>query len=132
MILNFAREPLLGLEDVNRTAGLGALSPKQREALDFIEELAKESQLVVDAQPGDMLFLNNHGILHSREAFLDAPGASRYLVRMWLKHKTLAWKLPRALQDGNLRIYDDNEVRERWNIADVPKLQFRLSERLTS
>lgn len=100
--------------------------------MDLIEEIAKESQIVVEAEPGDMIFLNNHAILHSREAFIDAPGASRYLVRMWLKSSTMAWKLPRALQEGNSRIYDVNELGERWNIADVPKIQFRLSERLTS
>lgn len=80
------------------------------------------------------MFLNNHGVLHSREAFEDDPDSarSRYLVRLWLKNPMLAWKLPRALQEGNSRIYDENELGERWNIVDVPKVQFRLSERLTS
>ncbi|KAK3936613.1 hypothetical protein QBC46DRAFT_366801 [Diplogelasinospora grovesii] len=132
MILNFAREPLLGLEGVRRTAGLATLSPAQREALDLVEEIAKQSQIVQDALPGDLLFINNHGVLHSREGFTDAPGNSRYLVRMWLKNPLLAWKLPRALQEGNSRIYDDNELGERWNVVDTPKVQFRLSERLTS
>ena len=132
MILNFAREPLLGLNGVRRTPGLGTLSAKQREALDTIEVLARESQLVLDAEPGDMLFINNHSMLHSREAFVDAPGRSRYLVRMWLQNPTLAWKLPRYLQDGNSRIYEDCELGEKWNIVDVPKVQFRLSERLCS
>jgi hypothetical protein len=134
MILNFAREPLLGLDGVRRAQGLATLSAKQREALDLIEQIATANQLVVSAQPGDLFFINNHGILHSREAFEDRPdnSPSRYLVRMWLKHPTLAWKLPRALQEGNSRIYDENELGERWNIVDVPKVQFRLSERLTS
>lgn len=134
MIFNFAREPLLGLDGVRRAQGLATLSAKQREALDLIEEIATENQLTVSAQPGDMFFINNHGILHSREAFEDTlvNGPSRYLVRMWLKNPLLAWKLPRALQEGNSRIYDDNELGELWNIVDVPKVQFRLSERLTS
>ncbi|KAK3312017.1 hypothetical protein B0H66DRAFT_486618 [Apodospora peruviana] len=132
ILLNFAREPLLGLAGVRRTAGLATLTPEQRLALDLVEEIAKDSQVVVDAEPGDMIFINNHAVLHSREAFADAPSASRYLVRMWLKNSTMAWKLPRALQEGNSRIYDDNELGERWNITDTPKIQFRLSERLTS
>lgn len=130
IMMNFAREPLLGLEGVTRAAGLPVLSPAQREALDLVERIATENQITLDAERGDMLFINNHAILHSREAF--TPGASRYLVRAWLKNPALAWKLPRALQEGNSRIYDDNELGERWNIVDVPKIAFRLSERLTS
>ena len=89
---------------------------------------------MVDAEPGDMLFINNHAILHSREAFADAPGEAppRHLVRMWLKNPDMAWTLPRELQEGNSRIYDDNELGERWNIVDVPRFDFKLSERLTS
>ncbi|KAK4214199.1 hypothetical protein QBC37DRAFT_157955 [Rhypophila decipiens] len=132
ILLNFAREPLLGLSGVRRARGLSTLSDEQREALDLVEEIARDNQVVVEAEPGDMIFLNNHAILHSREGFTDAPGASRYLVRMWLKSTTMAWKLPRALQEGNSRIYDSNELGERWNIVDVPRIQFRLSERLTS
>ncbi|KAK0739985.1 hypothetical protein B0T18DRAFT_331684 [Schizothecium vesticola] len=130
IMMNLAREPLLGLEGVTRAAGLPVLSPAQREALDLVERVATENQITLDAERGDMLFINNHAILHSREAF--TPGARRYLVRAWLKNPALAWKLPRALQEGNSRIYDDNELGERWNIADVPKIAFRLSERLTS
>lgn len=132
VILNFAREPLIGLEGIRRAKGLASLSPEQRETLDLIERIASENQIVVSAKPGDFLFINNHAVLHSREAFEDSPAIRRYLIRLWLKHPTLAWKLPRALQEGNSRIYDDNELGERWNIVDVPKLQFRLSERLTS
>jgi hypothetical protein len=135
MIFNFAREPLLGLDGVRRAQGLATLSAEQREALDLIERIAAENQVVVSARPGDLFFINNHGVLHSREAFedrADNTGPSRYLVRMWLRHPTLAWKLPRALQEGHSRIYEDNELGERWNIVDVPKVQFRLSERLTS
>jgi len=130
--MNFAREPLLGLDGVRRATGLASLSTAQREALDIVEEIAKQSQITLDAEPGDLLFINNHSVLHSREAFSDTPSTSRYLVRAWLKNPLLAWKLPRALQEGSSRIYDENELGERWNIVDVPKIRFRLSERLTS
>lgn len=104
----------------------------QREALDLIEQIACENQLVVDAQPGDLFFINNHAMLHSREAFADGDKANRYLVRMWLKNPLLAWKLPKALTEGNERIYGENELGEQWNYVDVPKSAFRLSERLSS
>jgi len=134
VLVNFAREPLLGLAGVERPESLPQLTTAQQEALDIVEELARQNQIMVDAEPGDMLFINNHAILHSREAFADAPGEAppRHLVRMWLKNPDMAWTLPRELQEGNSRIYDDNELGERWNIVDVPRFDFKLSERLTS
>ncbi|KXX76429.1 hypothetical protein MMYC01_200183 [Madurella mycetomatis] len=132
IMMNFAREPLLGLDGIRRPDGLGTLSQEQRRALNVLEEIAKRNQISLETQPGDLLFINNHGVLHSREAFEDSPDSPRYLVRMWLKNEALAWKLPRALQEGNSRIYDENELGERWNIVDMPRVQFRLSERLTS
>ncbi|KAL2146815.1 hypothetical protein VTI28DRAFT_2296 [Corynascus sepedonium] len=132
IIMNFAREPLLGLSGVRRAAGVAPVTDEQRRALDVIEEIAKRNQIVLEAQPGDMLFINNHGVLHSREAFEDTRESPRYLIRMWLKNPELAWNLPRALQAGNARIYEENELGEQWNIVDTPRFMFRLSERLSS
>ncbi|KAL2197003.1 hypothetical protein P885DRAFT_68900 [Corynascus similis CBS 632.67] len=132
IIMNFAREPLLGLSGVRRAAGVTPVTDEQRRALDVIEEIAKRNQIVLEAQPGDMLFINNHGVLHSREAFEDTRESPRYLIRMWLKNPELAWNLPRALQAGNARIYEENELGEQWNIVDTPRFMFRLSERLSS
>lgn len=90
---------------------------------------------MLEAQRGDMLFINNHGVLHSREAFEDNAASPRYLVRMWLQSEQdeLRWRLPRGpLKDGNARIYGDNELGEQWNVVDAPRVAFRLSERLTS
>jgi hypothetical protein len=132
IIMNFAREPLLGLSGVARAAGLAPLTEEQRRALDVVEEIARRNQIVLEAEPGDMLFINNHGVLHSREAFEDSRESPRYLVRMWLRNPELAWKLPRGLQEGNARIYEENELGEQWNVVDAPRVMFRLSERLTS
>ena len=132
ILMNFAREPLLGLKGVPRASGLAPLTEEQRRALDVVEEIAKRNQIVLEAERGDMLFINNHAVLHSREAFEDSRDSPRYLVRMWLKNPELAWKLPRGLQEGNARIYEDNELGEQWNIMDAPRVMFQLSERLTS
>ena len=83
-------------------------------------------------QPGDLTFINNHAILHSREAFKDNDANPRYLVRLWLRNQALHWKLPRAIQIGNSRIYEDNEIEEKWNVVYVPKVQFKISDRLSS
>jgi alpha-ketoglutarate-dependent taurine dioxygenase len=138
IIMNFAREPLLGLDGVARHPSLPSLTDEQRRALDVVEEIARRNQVVLEAQRGDLLFVNNHGVLHSREAFEDSAASPRYLVRMWLRNPEMCWDLPRgALRDGNRRIYaqgegSDEEFGEQWNIVDVPRDVFRLSERLTS
>ncbi|KAK5658455.1 hypothetical protein OQA88_1844 [Cercophora sp. LCS_1] len=132
IMMNFAREPLLGLRGVARADGLAELTESQREALDAVERIATQKQIKLDAESGDMLFINNHAVLHSREAFEDDPANPRYLMRAWLRNPELKWKLPRHLQDGNTRIYDDDSLPQKWNLADAPKLKFELQERLTS
>jgi hypothetical protein len=64
------------------------LSPLQVEAMDLIDRLAHspEFHLATMFQPGDLQFLNNHVILHSRTAFEDhdEPDRQRHLLRIWL------------------------------------------------
>lgn len=69
-------------EDVPR------LTPEQIEAMDLIDALAAREDFHFSTmfQPGDMQFLNNHVILHSRTAFedYDEPDRQRHLLRIWL------------------------------------------------
>lgn len=64
------------------------LSDVQREALDFVQEVANrpELRLRMHFTEGDMQFINNHAILHAREAFEDhdEPDRKRHLLRMWI------------------------------------------------
>lgn len=57
-------------------------------ALDMIGELAADPELRLDMdfQPGDIQFLHNHTILHSRSAYEDwpEPEKKRHLLRLWL------------------------------------------------
>jgi hypothetical protein len=59
------------------------------ESLDFLDALAnrKEFQVSFNMERGDMQFVNNRFILHSRTAFQDYPEPERrrHLVRLWLK-----------------------------------------------
>ena len=65
-----------------------ALTDIQREALDAVQQIANrpELRLSMMMQEGDMQFLNNHAILHAREAFTDHedPDLKRHLLRMWI------------------------------------------------
>ncbi len=64
------------------------LSDRQREAMDFLEEVAGDPEIHVRfrQEPGDILFLNNWVTLHRRTAFEDHgdPEEKRCLFRLWL------------------------------------------------
>lgn len=64
------------------------LTPAQEEACDLLDSLAESPAIHLDMEfrPGDMQFLNNHWILHSRTAFEDfaEPERRRHLFRLWL------------------------------------------------
>lgn len=57
--------------------------------LDYLESIMNRPELQVsfEMQPGDMQFVNNRFILHSRTKFEDhaEPERRRHLVRLWLK-----------------------------------------------
>ena len=64
------------------------LTPLQSRAIDYVREvsLRDDLSLKMDFRPGDIQLLNNHCILHSREAYTDHAGAERMrlLLRLWL------------------------------------------------
>jgi hypothetical protein len=128
--MNFVRYLLVGLPNIARSAHLAPCTPKQIEALDAVEALAQKYQLILDMQPGDLTFVNNWAILHSRDAFLDDENHIRYLVRLWLKNEELAWKLPEVLDEGNQTVYYDEDLPEKWNIVPQPRLKFKIFETL--
>ncbi|MCJ1351315.1 MAG: hypothetical protein MMC33_001299 [Icmadophila ericetorum] len=130
MILNFSRYPLEGCGDGTRATDLPTMSELQRELLDLVESIAERHQINLQMQPGDLTFINNFAMLHSRESFIDDTFNSRYLVRLWLKNDRLAWQLPHPLRTGNRTVFESNDVEEKWNIVAVPKLRFPIHERL--
>ncbi len=65
-----------------------ALTECQSEALDVVHEVASrpDMRLAIDFQEGDIQFVNNHMVLHAREAYedFDEPERRRHLLRMWI------------------------------------------------
>ena len=63
-------------------------TPQQNEALDLIDTICQrpEFQLTMMFEPGDIQFLNNHLVFHTRTAFEDYqdPDKRRHLLRLWL------------------------------------------------
>ena len=76
------------LRSAQRGTHVPPLSPAQLEAMAVLDELNSDPRFSVtmDLQPGDMQFLNNHIILHSRTAYEDhaEPERRRDLIRLWL------------------------------------------------
>ncbi len=64
------------------------LTRAQMEAMDLLDELVNDPQIHLSMAflPGDMQFLHNHQILHSRNDFENWPEAERHrhLLRLWL------------------------------------------------
>lgn len=76
------------IEKGQALSGVPALEPIQREALSFTNEIAGREDIKLDMEfrPGDMQFLLNHSIYHSRTSYEDWPELSRrrHLLRLWL------------------------------------------------
>lgn len=76
------------MESVTRYDDSLSLTDAQREALDVFQEISnrEELRLQMHFQEGDMQFINNHTILHAREAYedYDDPDRKRHLLRMWI------------------------------------------------
>jgi hypothetical protein len=64
------------------------LTPAQTEAMDLLDTLLNDPQIHLSMAflPGDMQFLHNHQILHSRNDFENwpEPARHRHLLRLWL------------------------------------------------
>jgi hypothetical protein len=64
------------------------LTAREREALEFLDALTNEPglNLQMTMEPGDMQFLHNHQVLHSRTDFEDwpEPERKRHMLRLWI------------------------------------------------
>lgn len=67
-------------------AGVPPMTAAQIEAVEMFQALARELAADMEFRHGDMQFLNNHVILHTRRAFEDwpEPERKRHLFRLWL------------------------------------------------
>ena len=68
------------------------LSESQKEALTYLDNSMLEEDMIMsyDLKPDDMVFSDNHWIVHGRTAFedFDNPNLKRLMLRTWIKDKT--------------------------------------------
>ncbi|MFJ2272053.1 TauD/TfdA family dioxygenase [Streptomyces sp. NPDC088846] len=76
------------LESAQRFPDIPRLEPTDVELFDLVDALtgSPELRLEVDFEVGDLLFLNNHAVLHSRTEYEDftEPELKRHVLRLWL------------------------------------------------
>jgi hypothetical protein len=86
------------VEQAQEMAGIAPLSEAQDAALDLHAEIAEATCLQAQFAPGDIQFVNNHAVYHSRTAFEDDAGEARdgrLMLRLWFSVPN-----SRALPDG--------------------------------
>ncbi len=100
----FCRYNRTYIESAQRFAEVPRLTAAQNEALDLIDSLCNDPELYLDMelQPGDMQFISNYSVLHSRTAYEDWPERERrrYLLRLWLD-TGLVSEVPASWADRN-------------------------------
>lgn len=62
------------------------ITPGQIEAMDYLDALmaGDECQLHMEMRKGDVQFVNNFTVMHSRTEYRDGPDRKRHLVRLWI------------------------------------------------
>jgi hypothetical protein len=92
------------IESAQRFPEVPRLTPAQVEALDLMDSLCNDPEFYLDMnfEPGDMQFLCNYVVLHSRTDYEDWPESARkrHLLRLWLRTPGFA-SLPPAFADRN-------------------------------
>lgn len=65
------------------------LSKIQNDSLDYFDKISIDDDITVnyDLKSGDMVFFNNHRVLHGRTSFEDYEDKNlkRYMIRTWIK-----------------------------------------------
>ncbi|KAI1407688.1 Clavaminate synthase-like protein [Hypoxylon sp. FL1857] len=88
----------IGPHPLARNGSIPSLTSDQQEALEVLQKMARKHQLRLETQPGDILFINNLGLLHARESYQDSLSSSRHLVRLWLRNTHLGWSIPHSMK----------------------------------
>ncbi len=85
LVATYVRSAMLKAQ---RFEGVPRMTPELTAACDALDALAEDPaiHLDMDFRPGDMQFVCNHSIMHSRTAYEDfaEPEKRRHLFRLWL------------------------------------------------
>lgn len=77
--------------------GVPPFTPAQTEAIALFQKTVDQCAADIPFEEGDIQFLHNHVILHSRRAFENWPDRKRHLYRLWLKDDRGGRPVPAAI-----------------------------------
>ncbi|KAK7953065.1 hypothetical protein PG988_013759 [Apiospora saccharicola] len=127
--LIFSMDPArLGpLASAPRTAAaaskLPPLTAAQLHALGRVQQAARQHEICLESEPGDMVYLNSWSTLHARQPYQDGETFSRHLVRMWLRNDMLGWPVPDSMRmpwDSTYGAPSDRIINRRYPVVPMP------------
>jgi hypothetical protein len=91
----------IAIEKAQALPGVPPFTPAQKEAMAMYRDLVEECAVDIDFRQGDIQFLNNFVMLHTRREYEDWPDPSRkrHLLRLWLTD-TDARPIPKEQREG--------------------------------
>lgn len=98
--INYGRTFVAGHPKYPRSALAPELTEDQIFALDVLRATAQKYAVKLDLQPGDIVFINNLGAMHARDAYVNGstPSTTRHLLRLWMNDKTHSWRIAPQLR----------------------------------
>ena len=123
--LNSKGQPILNFSIRN----LLFVSSTQRQALEAVQELAVRHKLETPFVAGDIRFINNLAMLHSRDAFEGGCGSDkRHLLRLWLRNEELGWPIPPGLVPDWKISFEGAQGTERWDLNPMTEDELHKNE----
>ena len=89
------------IDKAQKLPGVPKFTPAQQEAVEVYRQTVEECALDIDFRRGDIHFLNNFVMLHTRREYQDwpEPERKRHLLRLWL-HDPAGRPIPKEQREG--------------------------------
>ncbi|KAI0427245.1 hypothetical protein F5Y09DRAFT_37593 [Xylaria sp. FL1042] len=100
------------------------LLPAQKLALALLQQTATAQQIQLPTQRGDMVFINNWGVVHARDSYQDDNTTTRHLVRLWLRNSELGWEIPGSMKtpwEASFGAKAKKIVNRQYPVAPMPE-----------
>lgn len=131
-MFSFSRRSLVGSNTSPRTRGIPSLSELQVEALNVVQMLAERHAVVLDLEPGDLLFWNNLGLLHARNGFTDSSEQKRHLIRLWLHNEEKGWAIPEAIRQPWKDAFESSSRQQLWPLRPITNRKYVSTQQRSS
>src|SRR5262247_333186 len=100
-IFSFTSGVGAAIDKAQNLPGVPKFTPAQKEAVEVYRQTVEECALDIDFERGDIQFLNNFVMLHTRREYHDwpQPERKRHLLRLWL-YDANGRPIPKAQREG--------------------------------